>query len=57
LAASDGVKENFGRLLNTLEELVVLGGTGGGLLIRMMLQDLLAVGLFDLVFSCAPSVL
>jgi hypothetical protein len=43
--------------LNTLEELIVVDTTLGGLLIGVVLKDLLAVGLLDLVFSSPPAVL
>lgn len=57
LATLDGVKEDVGGLLDTLEELVVLGAALSGLLIGMVLEDLLAVSLLDLVLGSLPSVL
>lgn len=57
LAALDGVKEDFGGFLDTLEEAVVLGATSGGLLIRMMAENLLAVGTLDLLFGSLVSML
>jgi hypothetical protein len=57
LATLDGVKEDVGGLLDTLEELIVLGTALSGLLIGVVLEDLLAVSLLDLVLSGLPSVL
>jgi hypothetical protein len=57
LAALDGVKEDVGGLLDTLEELIVVDTTLGSLLIGVVLENLLAVGLFDLVLSGPPAVL
>jgi hypothetical protein len=56
LAALDGVKKNFSSLLDALEELVVFGSTGRGLLVGMMFKDLLAVGSLDLILGRAVSV-
>lgn len=57
LAALGGVEQDIGGLLNALEELVVLGLAGGGLLIRVVLEDLLAVSLLDLLLGGLPAVL
>lgn len=57
LAALDGVEEDLSSLLDTLEELVVLGAALSSLLIGVVLKDLLAVGLLDLILSGLPSVL
>lgn len=57
LAALDRVKKNFGGLLDALEELVVFLAALSGLLVRMVLEDLLAVGLLDLVLSSLPAIL
>lgn len=57
LAALDGVKEDFGGLLDALEELVVLGAARGGLLIRVVLEDLLAVGFLNLLLRGLVAVL
>jgi hypothetical protein len=57
LAALDGVEEDVGSLLNTLEKLIIFGTTLGSLLIGVMLENLLAVGLLDLVLSGPPAVL
>lgn len=57
LAASDGVEQNVGGLLDTLEELVVLGTAQGSLLIGVVLEDLLAVGLLDLLLGGLVAVL
>lgn len=57
LASLGGVEEDVGGLLDALEELVVLGLAGGGLLIGVVLQDLLAVGLFNLLLGGSPAVL
>jgi hypothetical protein len=43
--------------LDAFEEVVIVGGTGSSLLVRMMLEDLFAVGTFDLVFSSFVAVL
>jgi hypothetical protein len=43
--------------LDALEEVVIIGGTGSGLFIRVVLEDLLAVGTLDLVFSSFVAVL
>jgi len=37
--------------LDAFEEVVIIGGTGGGFLIRMVFEDFFAVGTLDLVFS------
>jgi hypothetical protein len=57
LATLDGVKEDVGGLLDTLEELIVVDTALSGLLIGVVLKDLLAVSLLDLVLSSLPSVL
>ena len=57
LAAADGVKEDLGRLLDALEEVVVISAAGGGLLVGVVFQDLLAVGALDLVLGSLPPVL
>jgi len=57
LAALCGVKENLGGLLDALEEVVVVGAAGSGLLIGVVLEDLLAVGTLDLLLSGSPPVL
>lgn len=57
LAASDGVEQNVGSLLDALEELVVLGTAQGSLLIGVVLEDLLAVGLLDLLLGGLVAVL
>lgn len=57
LATLDRVKQHIGGFLDTLEELVVLGAALGSLLIRMVLQHLLAVGLLDLVLTGLVAVL
>lgn len=57
LATLDGVKEDIGSLLDTLEELIIVDTTLCSLLIGVVLKDLLAVGLLDLVLSGPPSVL
>ncbi|KAI6775053.1 hypothetical protein HG530_001811 [Fusarium avenaceum] len=56
LATLDGVKEDIGSLLDTLEELIIVDTTLGSLLIGVVLEDLLAVGFLDLVLSGPPSV-
>lgn len=57
LAALDGVEEDVCSLLDTLEKLIIFGTTLGSLLIGVMLENLLAVGLLDLVLSGPPAVL
>jgi hypothetical protein len=57
LATLGGVEEDLGGLLDALEELVVLGAALGSLLIRVVLQDLLAVGLLDLLLGGLVAVL
>lgn len=56
LSAFDRVGEDLGGFLDTFEEAVVFGVTGGGLFIRMMTKDLLAVSTLDLVFCSAVAV-
>ena len=57
LAALDGVQENVGRLLDALEEIVVLGAAGGRLLIGVVLEHLLAMGALDLLLGRLEAVL
>ena len=57
LAASDGVKKDLSGLLDTLEELVIVDTALGGLLVGVVLEDLLAVGLLDLVLGGLVAVL
>lgn len=57
LAALGGVQKNLGGLLDALEEVVVVGATGGGLLIGVVLEDLLTVGTLDLLLGSLPAVL
>lgn len=57
LAALGGVEKDLGGLLDALEELVVLGLTGGSLLVGVVLENLLAVSLLDLLLSGSPAVL
>lgn len=54
LAAADRVEEDLSRLLDALEEVIVISAAGGGLLVGVVLQDLLAVGALDLVFGGLP---
>lgn len=57
LASLNGVRQDFVGTLNTLEEGIILVAlAGGSLLVRMMLQDLLAVCLFDLLVGGLESV-
>jgi hypothetical protein len=51
LPAADGVGKDLVSLLDALEELVVLGGTGSGLLVGVVLEDLPAVGALDLLLG------
>lgn len=57
LATLDGVEQDLGGLLDALEEAVVLVAAGSGLLVGVVLEDLLAVCLLDLVLGSSPSVL
>lgn len=57
LAALDGVEENLGGLLDALEEVIILGTAGGGLLVGVMLEDLLAVSTLDLLLGSLVAVL
>lgn len=57
LATLGGVEEDLGSLLDALKELVVLGAALGSLLIGVVLQDLLAVGLLDLLLGGLVAVL
>lgn len=57
LAALSGIKKNLGGLLDTLEELVVIGTSLCGLLIGVVLEDLLTVGLLDLFLGSLVAVL
>ena len=54
LPAADRVEEDLGRLLDALEEVVVISAAGGGLLVGVVLQDLLAVGALDLILGGLP---
>lgn len=56
MSAFDRVGEDLGGFLDTFEEAVVFGVTGGGLFIRMMTKDLLAVSTLDLVFCSAVAI-
>jgi hypothetical protein len=51
LPAADGVGKDLVSLLDALEELVVLGGTGSGLLVGVVLENLPAVGALDLLLG------
>lgn len=57
LAALDGVEQDLGGLLDALEEVVVVAGAAGGLLVGVVLEDLLAVGALDLVLGGLVTVL
>jgi hypothetical protein len=56
LAAADGVQKQISGLLDTLEESVVLGLAGSGLLVGVVTQDLLTVSTLDLLGGRAPTV-
>lgn len=43
--------------MNAFEERVIFGSTASGLLVRMVLEDLLAVGLLDLFIGGLVAVL
>ena len=57
LAALDWVGQDLSGLLDALEEGVVLGGAGGGLLVWVVAEDLLAVGALDLLLRGLVAVL
>lgn len=57
LPALDGVEEHLGGLLDALEEVVVFGAAAGGFLVRVVLEDLLAVGALDLLLGGLEAVL
>jgi hypothetical protein len=56
LPPSYRVRKHLGGFLDALEELVALIATSCSLLVRVMLEDLPAVGALDLVLSRTPSV-
>lgn len=56
LPALDWVREDVGGFLDALEEGIVLVSTLGGALVRVVLEDLLAVGSLDLLFGGFPPV-
>jgi hypothetical protein len=56
LPPADGVGEDLVGLLDALEELVVLGATGGGPLVGVVLEHLPAVGALDLLGRGLPAV-
>jgi hypothetical protein len=56
LPSSDRVGQDFGRFLDTLEELVAFVGTSSGFLIGVMLEDLFAMGTLNLILGGAPSI-
>lgn len=56
LATLDRVGKDLGGLLDALKKIVVLGAAGSSLLVWVVLQDLLAVGLLNLVLSGPPPV-
>jgi hypothetical protein len=43
--------------LDALEEVVIVGGTSGGLFVRVVLEDFFAVSTLDLVFSSFVAIL
>jgi hypothetical protein len=57
LAALDRVAERFLGALDALEEGVAFGFAGGGFLVRVVLEDLLAGGLLDLFVGGPVAVL
>ncbi len=56
LSAFDRIEQDLGSFLNTFEEAVVFGITGGSFFVRVVTQDLLAVGTLYLVFCSAVAV-
>jgi hypothetical protein len=57
LATLDGVAENLVGSLDALEEVVIFVTTGSGSLVGVVLEDLSAVGLLDLLLGGLPAVL
>lgn len=57
LAALDGVAEDLVGALDALKEVVVFVAAGGGALVGVVLEDLAAVGLLDLLLGGLPAVL
>jgi hypothetical protein len=57
LTALNRIKENFGGLLNTLEEAVIFGTAGCCFLIGMVAKNLLAVGTLNLLLASSETVL
>jgi len=51
LTALNGIKKNFCSLLNALEEAVILGASSSSLFVRVMTENLLAMGTLDLFFG------
>jgi len=51
LATLDGIKKNFGSFLNALKEAIIFGASGGGFLVRVMTENLLAVCTLNLFFG------
>lgn len=56
LAALDGIEEDLGSLLNTLEEAIVFSAAGSCLLVRVMAEDLLAMCALDLLLGCLVAI-
>jgi hypothetical protein len=50
LSAADGVEENFGGFLNTLEKGIVFCGASSSFFVGVMPKNLLTMGSFDLLF-------
>lgn len=57
LSALDRIGEDFMSLLNALEEAVVFFNASSGFLVRMVLENLSAVGFLDLLLRCFVAVL
>ena len=57
LTTLDGIEKNFSSLLDTLEEAIILSASSRSLLIRVMAENLLAVGTLDLFFGGFVAVL
>ena len=57
LTALDRIKKNFGSLLNTLEEAIIFSASSRGLLIRVVAENLFAVGTLDLFLGGFVAVL
>jgi hypothetical protein len=51
LTALDGIEKDLGSLLDALKEAIIFSASRCGLLIRVMAENLLAVGTLNLFFG------